>query len=554
MKLDMLRTFCQAIFLLVLPMLLACGDDSLQTEETLSEIRAQNSGRYVPNAQIDDPPENPCLADSSWSIGHANSYAQASSSWAGPAWKIAEQTEDFILNPNTGVFIFSGPYPDGSRVIWIQGPTRLTKIDPNGSRMRVIDSVETKPPLWPAHIKMDAVGKMSNKTFSMILSKMELEADIERREGEAPYGIDGVYILLDNEGTLFQGIGKEVVAYGDEVEGDRLSKIKVKRRYQIPADQLTREWDRVIGLGMTFDGMLAFVTNYGTVGVIDRAFKNARYLKLGKNEYVFNSIAIDEDGGIYIITHKRIHRVQWTGEKLSLDKEEGGWSAEYETGWSDSGKFAKGTGATPTLMNSSDGEKFLVFPDGQKVMNIVLFWRDKIPADWTRIPGTKDRRIAAQVPITFGYPEPEASWTENSAVVRGNGIFVVNNQLKDYEGMNAAQRIVIAGEPGHAPYGIEKFQWDSESRILKSVWSNKAISLPTSTPCVSSATNLIYGAGQRDGTWTLEAIDWDTGESVFYYEVGDRVRHNSGMSTVAIGPDSSIYYGTFLGLIRIRPS
>lgn len=184
MKLNMLRTFCQAIFLFVLPMLLACGDDSLQTEETLSEIRAQNSGRYVRNLQIDDPPKNSYLADSSWSIGHANSYAQASSSWAGPAWKIAEQTEDFILNPNTGVFIFSGPYPDGSRVIWIQGPTRLTKIDSNGSRMRVIDSVETKPPLWPAHVKMDAVGKMSNKAFSMILSRMELKADIERREGK----------------------------------------------------------------------------------------------------------------------------------------------------------------------------------------------------------------------------------------------------------------------------------------------------------------------------------------------------------------------------------
>jgi len=553
MKANMFKTFFQVIFLIFLFMLTACGDDEFKAEKTLSEIRAQNPGRYVSNPHLYDIPKNSYLADSSWSMAHSNDYAQASSAWAGPAWEIPEQPEDFILNPNTGVFIFSGPYPDGSRVIWIQGPTRLTKIDPNGAKMCVIDSIETKPPLWPANVKMNAVGKMSNKTFSMILSKMNLEADRERREGEAPYGLDGVYIVLDNEGTLFQGIGKELVAYGDEVEGDRLSKIKVKRRFEVPADKLTREWDRVIGLGMTYDGMLAFVTNYGTVGVIDRSFENARYLQLGEKEYIFNSIAVDEDGGIYIITDKRVHRVQWTGEKLSLDEDQGGWSAEYETGWSDSGKFAKGTGATPTLMNGGEGEKFLVFPDGQKVMNIVLYWRDKIPDDWEQIPGTKDRRIAAQVPITFGYPEPETSWTENSVIVRGNGIFVANNQLKDYEGMNAAQRIVIAGEPGHAPYGIEKFEWDPKTRTLKSVWANKDISLPTSTSCMCAATNLIYGAGQREGTWTLEAIDWDTGESVFYYELGDRVRHNSGMSTVAIGPDSTIYYGTFLGLIRIRP-
>ncbi len=184
---------------------------------------------------------------------------------------------------------------------------------------------------------------------------------------------------------------------------------------------------------------------------------------------------------------------------------------------------------------------------------LVKSFLDEIPDDWSMIPGTRDRRIAAQVPITFGYPEPETSWTENSVLIRGNGIFVANNQLKNYEGMNAAQRIIIAGEQGHAPYGVEKFEWDPESRKLNSVWTNKEISLPTSTSAMCASTGLIYGAGQRNGTWTLEAIDWNTGKSVFHYEIGDRVRHNSGMSTVTIGPDSSIYYGTFLGLIRIRP-
>jgi len=548
-----IRSISILLFLFSLPTLFACSDDDSKAKQHLSEVRAQHPDRFVSNPHANDVPRNPFLADSPWPIGHANSYAQASSSWAGPAWDISKQHEDFLPNENTGVFVFSGPYPDGSRVIWIQGPTRLQKIDPNGSKMRIIDSVDTKPPLWPSYINMNFIGKISNDMFSMILSRMDMKPDIDRREGEAPYGLDGVYIIVDNEGTLFQSVGKELIAYGDEVEGDRLSKIKIKHRYEIPGNYLTREWDRVIGLGMTYDGMLAFVTNYGTVGIIDRSFQNAQYLQVGENEYVFNSIVTDEDGGIYIATDKNIHRVQWTGKKLSLDESDGGWSAGYETGWDDSGKFAKGTGATPTLMNSSNGEKFLVITDGQKVMNIVMFWRDKIPDDWSQIPGTKNRRIAAQVPITFGYPKPETSWTENSVIVRGNGIFTANNQLKNYKGLNAAQRIIVAGEPKHAPYGIEKFEWDPKTRSLHSAWANKEISLPTSTSAMSAATNLIYGAGQRNGTWTLEAIDWDTGKSVFHYEVGNRVRHNSGMSTLAIGPDATIYYGTFLGLIRIRP-
>jgi hypothetical protein len=471
-------------------------------------------------------------------------------------WEIPQQAEDFILNPNTGVFLFSGPYPDGGRVLWIQGPTRLSKVDISGARMRIIDSIETKEPLWPRDMNMNAIGKMSNPVFSKLLSTVQTDADIERREGEAPYGIDGVYIVLDHEGTLFQSIGQEIIAYGDAIPGDRFSKIAIKRRFRLPAQMITRSWDRIIGMGMTYDGKIAFVTNYATVGVVNRAFRESNFLQLGtakEPEYVFNSLATDEDGGIYIVTHKNVHRVQWTGEGLSADERNGGWTAAYETGWSDSGKWAEGTGATPTLMGSADEDKLLVIPDGQKLMHVVLFWRDGIPPDWEQIPGSKDRRIAAQEPITFGHSDSEASWTENSVLVHGDGIFVINNQMKKYEGLSGAQRIVMAGEPKHAPFGIEKFQWDPATRRLRSAWSNPELSLPTSTPAMSAATGLIYGAGQREGVWTLEAIDWETGESAFHYEVGDRVRHNSGMSTIAVGPDGAIYYGTFLGLIRIRP-
>jgi hypothetical protein len=70
---------------------------------------------------------------------------------------------------------------------------------------------------------------------------------------------------------------------------------------------------------------------------------------------------------------------------------------------------------------------------------------------------------------------------------------------------------------------------------------------------MSSATNLMYSVGQRDGVWTLEALDWDTGESEFYYEIGDCSRHNSYYAAIQVGPNGSINFGTFLGMIRIQP-
>jgi hypothetical protein len=302
--------------------------------------------------------------------------------------------------------------------------------------------------------------------------------------------------------------------------------------------------------------MVAFVTNYGLVGVIDRSFDpaTAHFLQLSDgDEYVYNGVAIDEEGGIYVVTHKQMHRVQWNGEQLTLDESQGAWSAEYETGWVTEEKVSQGSGSNPTLMGSGDDDTFVVITDGEAVMNIVLMWRGEIPEDWQQIPGTKSRRIAAQVPITFGLPNPENSLTEQSVLVQGYGAFVVNNLMQSYEGLTKGQTALLSGEPGWAPYGCEKFEWDPQSREMRSVWANQDVSLPSAVPTMSSATNLMYCIGQRNGIWNVEALDWDTGESAFHYDIGNLSRHNSCFAPTEIGPDGCIYYGTFMGVMRVCP-
>ena len=120
-----------------------------------------------------------------------------------------------------------------------------------------------------------------------------------------------------------------------------------------------------------------------------------------------------------------MRRVQWRGTALDI-----AWTADYEIGHQIqvSGRLGAGSGSTPILMGTHDGDdKFVVITDGQNVKHLVLFWRDEIPADWTPIAEGKGRRIAAEVPVTFGNLTTDSSVSEQAVVVRGYGASVVHN-------------------------------------------------------------------------------------------------------------------------------
>merc|ERR1712232_1288608 len=53
------------------------------------------------------------------------------------------------------------------------------------------------------------------------------------------------------------------------------------------------------------------------------------------------------------------------------------------------------------------------------------------------------------------------------------------------------------------------------------------------------------------GTWTLEALNWDSGASEFHVELGDDYRFNPFYAATEIGPDGDIYAGTLGGFVHI---
>jgi hypothetical protein len=532
-----------------------------------------SGGSYVPpTSTTDEAPVNEFLADSPWANTHRNSYSQGSAGLPGPETEPADYEEDW-LPARAGLITanFSSRYADGKRVIWASAVGQILKIDPNQDKLALIDEIDV------AVDDIDGTGDQITAGLDTALLAFgdatnaqvaagfgaNAPANPPLREGEAGRGTSGIYAVLASDGTFYQPLLNKIMAYGDAVEGDRNSKIEIKREFTLPPEQLQREWDKIIGVTMLYDGHLAFATNYGLIGVVTRDFTEAKYLQItdedGELEWVFNDIASDEHGGIYVVSHKRMHRVQWTGAELTLDETAGGWSAPYGTG-NDNPlpvQSLAGSGSTPSLMGTRvDDDRFVVITDGEKIMNIVLFWRDEIPEDWEQLPGTESRRIAAQVPVTFGNEDLERSFSDQSVLVRGYGAFVVNNELTEYAEAQATN-IFTSGMKGIQPFGSEKFEWDPQTRTMSSVWSNE-ISFPNAIPTMSGDTGLIYSIGARDlgeeeNTWTLEAVNWDTGASEWFLPIGELGRHNSAFAAVEVAEDRVIYYGTFFGLQRIRP-
>jgi len=312
-------------------------------------------------------------------------------------------------------------------------------------------------------------------------------------------------------------------------------------------------------MNMTYDGVLVLGSEAGTFMALSRDLELIDTVQLPEERVeISNSVAVDEDGGIYAVASTAMYRVQWTGTELSLDPADGAWRAEYEAGdGSVPGRLGAGSGTTPTLMGTSeDTDKFVVIADGQELMHVVLFWRDEIPADWEPIAPGKDRRIAAETPITFGDEEATRTATEQSITVRGYDAMVVSNSYgAPFDRPSGISWLApfFSGLPAIQPHGVEKFSWDPETSTFPSAWANSVLSCPNGIPSMSAASGLAYCWGARGGIWALEGIDWGDGTSVFTRFLTGAVRFNSFYAATEVGPYGTVASGTLSGATQFVP-
>ena len=58
--------------------------------------------------------------------------------------------------------------------------------------------------------------------------------------------------------------------------------------------------------------------------------------------------------------------------------------------------------------------------------------------------------------------------------------------------------------------------------------------------------------GARDNQWTLEALDWASGESRFHYLIGGQ-RYNVIFAGTLLDDEGRIHYGGPWGRVRLNP-
>ena len=133
---------------------------------------------------------------------------------------------------------------------------------------------------------------------------------------------------------------------------------------------------RVSGLSMTYDGHIVITFSNG-VAVINRDLNasSASFYKFDDDEFVTNSIAIDENSSIYVASNTIMRKLVWNGTTLSDNVADGAWLCPYTHSVQPPiGKSGNGTGSTPTLMGlGNDPDKLVVITDGAKQMNLVAF-------------------------------------------------------------------------------------------------------------------------------------------------------------------------------------
>jgi hypothetical protein len=511
-------------------------------------------------AQSSRPPEpqplNPFLANSNYSVVHANSGQTDSTIDPGPVGTTRRLASDEMRYHDLGMwnllYLVSGPYADGKRVIWTNGSQYMTKLD--------YDTFDIIAKLrMPGNDHFDGLAHEDFiRTFDSNASFRE-KFEAAKKSGLPP--VDGVYTMLDVDNQYVVAGKGFVRIYGDATPGDRLSGIVVKQQWDQPRE-ITGSF---MGMNMTFDGRILLATTDGFMVALSRDFADIKSVRLPHAteeipslpngvRWVRNGFAVDDKGGIYAASSQHLHKVIWTGSALSVDPKDGAWSEPYRN------SLGRGSGSTPTLVGfGNEPDKLVVLTDGDVLMNVVAYWRDEIPSGWKQLEGAPSRRIAGQQPANFGDPNLKAAQSEQSMVCSGYGMFVVNNEAKNVprDILDDPQaKLLFIGYLSYlkeyAPSGAQKFEWDPTTKTLKSAWVNTEVTSPNCVPMVSTGSNMVYLSGARDNQWTLEAIDWSTGKSAFHFILGG-ARFNSFYSQPQIDTDGRVMVSALYGALRIQP-
>jgi hypothetical protein len=331
----------------------------------------------------------------------------------------------------------------------------------------------------------------------------------------------GAYFYVDNKDRAVVSIGRQIFVVA--VRGNSLRRVRTYDLNRvIPSD------DQLNSALPDWSGRLWFVTRqHGIVGVLDPA--SGRVLGTHRtNEAIGNSFAMDETGGVFIVTD----RAQYRFDPSRSGAPKVSWRVRYDNvGIQKPGQFDAGSGTTPTLM----GKRHLSIADNAARMQVVVIRRAKRLA-----PGQK--RVVCEQPVF----RKGAGATENSIIATGRSMIIENNY--GYFPPPDATSGGATTRPGVVRVDIKR-----NGSGCRTVWNSSEIS-PSTVPKMSLATGLIYLYTKPPGlpdAWYLTAVDFRNGRTVWRRLIGTGVLFNVHYAGLTISPKGVLYSGVLGGTIGV---
>jgi hypothetical protein len=439
-------------------------------------------------------PQHPFMAANGTSNIHDDAYMTDTYAWSGPLGRDVQVSSAFFARECGSVTIDSAGRLE-TICVGLDRPV-LTLLDP--VTLEVLASYEL-PPRNP-----------SPNPFRDFTGGGYFYLD-EQDQAVAPTSNRHIFVVAQTDGPDFELV----------------------RDYDLSA--VVASGDGIISVLPDWDGRLWFASNKGVVGFVDPATGAIESRQLG--EGITNSFAVDDRGGVFIVTDRALYRFDARGGGIDET-----WREVYEnSGVAKPGQSDAGSGTTPTVI----GRNYVAITDNADPMQVVVYQRKALlqQAKKRKRKGKRPlkRLICAQEVFAQG-----AGSTDQSLIAAGRKMVVENNY--GYTGPASTMQGVTT-EPG-----LERVDMRKRGRGCKTVWHSDERA-PSVVPKLSLANGLVYTYTKpqlEDATdaWYFTAIDFHTGETVYSRLAGTGLGFNNNFAPVTLAPDGTAYVGMLGGIAR----
>jgi hypothetical protein len=361
-------------------------------------------------------------------------------------------------------------YPGGKSILWVSSLDRVSKIDVTEGEFKLINQLPIVGTHYFSDKEIDNLnGKINDATNIKELIKL-------REEIFGKYSIKQPTLSLMHEnGYLYIAYGQRIYAFGDEQERFSASAAEMKLSYKISKKILKSDNEHIIAFAKTPKKKFVFVTNKGTIGLINNDLRKPVHANIPEDELYSYELAFDNSNGIYITSDKAIYRfVEGQDEIITT----GNNSFRFEHG------ETAGAVPGPPLLININGRKRIIFIAGKEKRKLIAI---DITKGQNKIVST----------ASLGRSLLTEKYKKNYHVNK-NTIIVFNNRLINNKTV------------AH----IESYKLDPNSGNLAKQWAitkENIFSFPTLLD-----NKKIMAATMENNMWDFEFIDFNNGAILEY--------------------------------------